>query len=186
VSFGQRRLGVDEIDRITQFLRTTAPACVAGFRLTPAELPIEWDDNTRSVWRLACNCGGEQGRVLGYPLADYKDWPGGDGIFISPIGFECSACGKVTEVIDTDLHGYHPEVAKREGGIGSAKYRGEGPRMVWPCPQCKGEVFGLTVAFIFWDAAFDVVEEPGWPLQEFFNAADVTMNVKPRLRDDLR
>src|SRR5690349_11712389 len=47
----------------------------------PAELPIAWDDSTRSVWRLACNCGGEQGRVLGYPLGDYKGWPGAANIF---------------------------------------------------------------------------------------------------------
>ena len=48
-------------------------------------------------------------------------------------------------------------------------HRGEGPRVAWPCPQCKGQVFGLTVAFIFWDAVFDLADEPDWPLQEFFN-----------------
>jgi len=158
------------MERINRLLQTTAPACVAGFRLTPAELPIEWDDNTRSVWRLACQCGNEQGRVLGYPLGDYKDWPGGANIFISPIGFECAACGKVTEVIDTDQHGYHAEVGKREDGIGSVKYRREGPPTAWTCPQCEGQVFGLTVAFIFWEVVFDLANEDlGWPLQEFFN-----------------
>jgi hypothetical protein len=120
-----------ETDRITQLLQTTPPACVAGFRVTPAKLPIKWDDSTRSVWRLACRCGGEHGRILGYPLGDYKDWPDGADCFISPIGFECAACGAVTEVIDTEQHGYHAELAKREDGIGSTKYRGEGPRTAW-------------------------------------------------------
>jgi hypothetical protein len=162
-------VGVNEVEQIKRHLQTVPPSCVVGFRLAPAELPIEWDDSCRSVWRLACGCGGEQGRVLGYPLGDYKALPGGPDCFISPIGFECSTCGKVTEVIDTDLHGYHAEVGKREGGIGSVKYRGEGPRAAWPCPQCGGQVFGLTVAFIFWGAVFDLADEPGWPLQEFFN-----------------
>src|SRR5262245_47285105 len=159
---------VDEAERITRLLQTTPPECVAGFHLTPAELPIEWDDSTRSVWRLACSCGGEHGRILGYPLGDYKDCPDGANCFISPIG--CAACGKVTEIIDTDQHGYHAEVAKREGGIGSAKYSGEGPRTAWRCPQCKGEQFALTVAFIFWEAVLDLAaDEPEWPPQEFFN-----------------
>jgi hypothetical protein len=160
---------VDEAERITRMLETTPPACVAGFHLTPVELPIAWDSNTRSVWRLGCRCGGEQGRILGYPLGEYKDWPGGAECFISPIGFECAACSAVTEVVDTDQHGYHPEVAKREGDIGSAKFRREGPRRAWPCPQCKAERFTLTVAFIFWDAASDLADEPDWPLQDFFN-----------------
>jgi hypothetical protein len=25
------------------------------------------------------------------------------------------------------------------------------------------------VAFIFWDAVLDLADEPGWPLQDFFN-----------------
>src|SRR5262249_11068529 len=145
-------------------------ACLAGFRLTPAKLPIEWDDSTRSVWRLACSCGAEQGRILGHPLGDYKDWPDGADCFVSPIGFECAACGKVTEVIDTDQHGYHPEVAKREGGVESAKYRGEEPRTAWRCPQCKGGLFALTVAFIFWEPVLELAAGgPEWPPQEFFN-----------------
>ena len=137
--------------------------------MAPSELPIEWDDSVRSVWRVECRCGGERGRVLGFPLGGDNDWPDWVRCFISPIGFECAACGKLTEVIDTDIHGYHAEIAKREGGIGSAKCRGEGPRQAWPCPECKGELFALIVAFIFWDAVLDLVaDEPELPPQEFF------------------
>jgi len=161
---------MDEIDRAKEVLRTTPPSCVADFHLTPAELPIEWDESTRSVWQLACKCSGRQGRVLGYALGDYAEVPNGTNIFISPIGFQCTACSKVTEIIDTDLHGYHSEVAKREGGIGSATYRGEGgDRVAWSCPKCTGQVFSVSVAFIFWDAVLDLAEDqPEWPIQEFF------------------
>jgi hypothetical protein len=108
--------------------------------------------------------------VLCYPLRDYnKELSEGDDSFITPITFGCVACSKPTEVIDTDRHGYHAEVGKREGGIGSVLYRGEGSPTAWLCPRCKGEVFGLTVAFIFWEAVFDLADQTDWPLREFFN-----------------
>jgi hypothetical protein len=162
---------VNEAEGLARHLQTTAPSCVAGFRATSTELPIEWDDSCRSVWRLACSCGGEFGQVLGYPLSDYnKNLPDGADCFISPIGFECALCGNVTAVIDTDLHGYHAEVGKREGRHHPVHYRGKGPPTAWSCPQCGGRVFALTVAFIFWEAVFDLANEDlGWPLQEFFN-----------------
>ena len=116
-----------DYERIIQRLRTAPPTCVSGFKLTPAELPEPWDDNPRSVWQLACPCGSEHARLLGYAISDYTDWPGGENIFISPIGFECAACGEVTEILDTDIHGYNAEVGKLEpDGVGSVKYRGEG------------------------------------------------------------
>jgi hypothetical protein len=158
------------VDQTAERLRTTPPTCVRGFRLTPAELPVAWDENCKSVWRLACTCGEERGRVLGYPLRDYNLDYDGPECFVSPLGFECSGCGKVTEIIDTDTHGYHSEVAKIEGGVGSAKIRGEGPRQPFLCSACGAQVFVATVGFVYWDAAFDLLfNEPGWPILEFFN-----------------
>ncbi len=155
---------MDDTERITLQLQTTPPACLDGFGATPADPPFEWDDRIRSVWQLACACGSEQGQLLGYGPH------GTAGSLISPIGFGCSACGKVTEIIDTARHGYHADVAKREGSTGSAKYRGEGARTAWHCPQCSGQALRVTVAFIFWEAALDLAEdEPDWPLQGFFN-----------------
>lgn len=162
--------GVDDPEAITRWLQATPPSCVDGFRLLPAELPIEWAHDTRSCWRLMCRCDGAHGRILGYRLEDYSDSYAGADLFVSPIGFECITCGRTTDVIDTKRHGYHAELAAREGGVGSAKYRGAGPRAAWRCPRCGGERFGLTVAFIFWDAVLDLADdEPGWPLQDFFN-----------------
>jgi hypothetical protein len=138
--------------------------------LTPAELPVAWDDNCKSVWQLACGCGNDRGRVLGYALREYNSDYEGAECFLSPLGFECSDCGKVTEVIDTDAHGYHSEVAKIEGGIGSVKMRGEGPRQPFPCPACDRQVFVVIVGFVYWGVALDLfLDEPELPAQEFFN-----------------
>jgi hypothetical protein len=158
-----------EVEHIAGRLRTTPPSCVREFRLTPAELPV--DDNFKSVWQLACGCGNDRGRVLGYPLREYNSDYDGAESFLSPLGFECSDCRKVTEIIDTDVHGYHSEVAKIEGGIGSAKMRGEGPRQPFPCSTCGAQLFVVVVGFVYWGAAFDLfLDEPELPAQEFFNA----------------
>lgn len=156
-------------ERIAQHLRSTPPSCVRNFRLIPAELPVNWDDSCKSVWRLSCSCGGEQGRVLGFPRRECnKDYDGPE-CFLSPLSFECMACGEVAEIIDTDKHGYHSEVAKRDGGIGSVKYRGQGQPESFPCPACQGNVFEVTVGFVYWPACFDLfLEEPELPCEDFF------------------
>jgi hypothetical protein len=107
---------------------------------------------------------------LGYPLRHYNPQYHGQECFLSPLGFECIGCGKITEIIDTAIHGYHSEVAKLEGGTGSAKLRGKGARLAFACPKCTSNVLEVTVEFVYWDAAFDLfVDEPELPCQEFFN-----------------
>jgi hypothetical protein len=139
-------------ERLVQRLRTTAPSCLKGFQATPATLPEPFDDNPCSVWQLACRCGGRRGRFLGYPLRDYNPDYDGPECFLSPLAFECAACGAATDLLDTDRHGYHPEVARRDGDDGgSAKLRGEGPRQAFRCRGCRGQVFGVTVGFVFWN-----------------------------------
>jgi len=72
--------------------------------------------------------------------------------------------------LDTDLHGYHAELAKLDGGIGSVKARGDGPRVPFRCPQCDKNAFSVAVAFYYWDAALDLfLEESGLPIEDFFN-----------------
>jgi hypothetical protein len=137
--------------RLIERLRTTAPSCLRGFNATPAQLPEPFDDNPCSIWQLACRCAGTQGRFLGYPLRDYNPEYNGPECFLSPLAFECAACQAVTELLDTDRHGYHPEVARREGDEdASAKLRGAGPRQAFRCPGCGGQAFGVTVGFVFW------------------------------------
>ena len=60
-------------------------------------------------------------------------------------------------------------IAKSEGGIGSVKYRGEGPRTKYKCPECQQTSFSsVIVAFVYWD--FDLMlDEPELAGQEFFH-----------------
>lgn len=156
----------DEND-IEALVRRTPPACVKAFRLTPGQLPGPFDDNVTTVWQLACSCGGDAGRLVGHRLAKLNPGYKGD-LLVSPLAFECSACNRVTELLDTDLHGYHAEVGKLEGEIGSAKLRGTGARTAYACPGCAKTSFRMVVGFVYWD--FDIIEdEPHLPAQEFFN-----------------
>ena len=160
---------VEDFDAFVEWLQQTRPSCLSACVATPAVLPEPWDDNPKSVWQLSCHCGSSSGRLLGYPLKDYN--PGYDGpeIFLSPLGFECSACKLVMEFLDTDVHGYHAEIARREGdGCGSAKLRGSGPRQAFRCPKCNDQTFSITTAFVFWGAD-ELAEEFDGEQQDLFN-----------------
>lgn len=112
-------------------LRKTPPRCVAGFKVEPATLAnVAFDghgSDLNKVYKLSCTCGHGSFRVLGHHLKNNR----GDDIFVSPLGLECAACGKVTELIDTGEHGYDAEL-----GHGSATIRGEGPRTHFACDKC--------------------------------------------------
>jgi hypothetical protein len=135
---------------LVDYLRTTPPSCLQRFVATVAQLPEPFDNNPSSVWQIACSCGNNTGRFLGYPLRDYNAEYDGPEIFISPLLFECSKCQTPTLLFDTDRHGYHAEVARLDGGVGSAKRRGKGPPKSLPCPSCSGNSFAVTVGFVFW------------------------------------
>jgi hypothetical protein len=138
-------------EQLVERLRTSAPSCLQGFKATPSQLPEPFDENPYSVWRIACHCGGTNGRFLGYPLKDFNPEDDGPECFLSPLAFECASCNAVTELLDTDRHGYHAEVARRQGDEGgSAKLRGTGPRQSFTCPACGGKLFGIQVGFVFW------------------------------------
>jgi hypothetical protein len=139
-------------EQLAELLRMTTPSCLKEFRTTPAQLPQPFDDNLCSVWQIACRCGDTRGRFLGYRLQDYNPDYNGAECFLSPLAFECATCKAATELLDTDRHGYHPEVARRAGHDGgvSTKLRGEGPRQASRCPSCGGQVFEVKVGFVFW------------------------------------
>lgn len=106
----------------------------------------------------------EYGQILGYPLSDYNPGVRDKQQFISPLAFECSVCRTVTEVIDTDRHGYHAMLGK------SAVMRGKGPRQAFRCPHCAKEEFSLIVTFIYWQGAFQAMPgEPAEKMKDYFN-----------------
>lgn len=131
--------------RVEEHICSNPPGCGRGFSLTEAKLPESFDVTLCTGYALSCQCGNNEGWILGYPLEE------GAPDFVTPLGFQCASCDAVTEILDTAIHGYHAEVAKFEGGPGSCKIRGEGPRTRFPCPKCSQERFTVTVGFLYWD-----------------------------------
>lgn len=149
VSFVSRGRSMTE-QELRKHLLTTAPSCIRRLRAVPATLPEHFDENVTSVWQIQCVCGGTTGRFLGHSLKAHVAANDGAEIFISPLAFECGKCGNRAELLDTDRHGYHADVARRNGGIGSSKVRGSGPQHAFGCPGCGAELFEVTVAFVYW------------------------------------
>lgn len=160
---------IEDFDAFVEMLKQTPPSCLADSNPIAAALPEPWDDNPKSIWKLSCRCGGSHGRVLGYSLKDYRPDYDGSLMLLGPLGFECLSCKAITEFFDTDVHGYHAEVARLEGSDGgSSKLRGSGPRQAFPCPGCQGENFSVIVAFVFWNAD-ELAEEFDGNWQDLFN-----------------
>jgi hypothetical protein len=140
-------------EAISQQMRTTIPRCIGQFVCAPAERPEPWKADDIAVWRIACKCGGRFGSFLGYPLSRYNtDYSGSE--FVGPLGYECAKCGQVTEILDTNQHGYHAEAC-----ASSTKICGEGPREAFACPSCAGKNFEVLSSFFFWPASIDLVED---------------------------
>jgi hypothetical protein len=157
-----------DVEAITERVRITPPSCLSGFLCAHGTLPKPWDDNPRSVWQVTCSCGSTTGRLLGYPLREIRRDYDGPECFLSPLAFECGRCGTTTELLDTDKHGFHAEVARIEGGVGSSKLRGDGPRQAYSCPSCGGQDFDITVGFVFWDVD-ELAEEFDSDWENLFN-----------------
>ena len=141
---------MDEQQMIERLL-SAPPSCLTGFAATLVSEAAEAHDTPSSTWHLTCRCGERSGRLLGYSLKDYNRDYDGPECFLGPLAFECSQCRVVTELLDTDRHGYHAETARLEGGIGSVKLRGQGPRQSFPCPKCQTDIITLEVGFVFWN-----------------------------------
>jgi hypothetical protein len=154
------------IQSIKKRLQTTPPRCLQRLELVPASLDAESPELFITAWKIGCPCGMTAGSILAYVGMDTNELR----ISVTPLAYVCSV-GHVTELLDTDRHGYHAEVARLEGDeLGSAKTKGEGPRTYFPCPHCGAKQFKLTVAFCYWQAAFDLfLDEPELPIEDFFN-----------------
>ena len=150
-------------DDILECVRTVAPSCLADFDTPRTDIPIHGNANAHSSWQLVCRCGGKTGRILGHPLSGLgvpnarPDW------LVSPLSFECIECGVATQILDTDLHGYHA----LEGG--SAKIRGTGSPSPFSCPKCACMHFGVVIAFLFWGVD-ELAEEFDSDWEDRFNA----------------
>ncbi|MBX9653957.1 hypothetical protein K2Y11_10115 [bacterium] len=138
-----------------RYLRNTPPSCLRGFKLKKGKFARDYGDEadtTSSVWQIACRCGSSEGKFLGHPLKDYDD-EYDDPDFISPLKFECNKCKAITPILDTDKHGYHADLDRREGEDdgGSCKIRGKGKPKEYVCPDCGKNIFKIKAGFVFWN-----------------------------------
>ena len=154
-------------------IRATAPKCLSEFLLTPTDDPTgRSDEDLVTSWRIACKCQNGRGRVLGYSLKDFNTSYSGLLQFVRPMHFECGKCGQVSLIVDE--HGYNSEVARIQGGVGSAIYRGKGAASPFGCQSCDATDFLVTTSFIYSDGAFDLfIDEPELPAEDFFDIIEV-------------
>jgi hypothetical protein len=157
------------MDQIAYF-RSHPPRCIAGFVANPTELPgaefdghasksdlkpspspgatIEAPDHIIPIFALSCRCGSDRHFVHTYR------WPNpylnNLVLYLSPLSLECAACGKETDLLDTDIHGYDSEL-----GVGPTNARAEGDRAVFECPRCGCQPFQAFVRFEYSDDLFD-------------------------------
>lgn len=148
-------------------VRKTPPRCLGALNVTPTADVLVDGEGTTTFWQLACKCGGDRGELLGYPLSHFVPEDASKDL-VTPIAFGCVRCGVVTEILDTDQHGYHVEVGRLEGSPGGTKWRGGGVRQKHSCPSCESSVFAFRSGFVYWD--FDIVEdEPELQAEQFFH-----------------
>jgi hypothetical protein len=155
MKFAQDRFENDEdrawYERLVRQVLEHPPSCLEGFRTERVSLEGDtWDD--RVEWKIECPCGGESGKILGYPLRDLEASYEGPVLFVSPLAFQCANCDRVIQIIDTNKHGYDGEC-----GHGAATIRGEGERATFACQFCCEMTF--RVATSFQHSHFDIIED---------------------------
>lgn len=153
------------IDALAARLSQTPPSCLQNLAVVRADGEREIVGGLQTRWELGCRCNGRGFHFLGHPLASDP------AIYLGPLALECIACGQTTELLDTDIHGFHAEVARVEGGVGSAKLRGEGPRSTYACPGCDATGCEVSTAFDYWglDELAEMTEEGGYAVDNLFN-----------------
>lgn len=151
-----------------QYLSKHPPRCIAGFvaepiRVTSESLghpsqkelanpgsellvPLESPEYICPAFALSCKCGNREFRIKCFSWFSPEF---NEVVVLSPIELKCVSCGRMSEVIDTDKHGYDPEVCGD-----SATYRAIGERIFFSCVGCKSQVFRILVQF---EQAVDVL-----------------------------
>jgi hypothetical protein len=119
-------------------------ASPSQFDTAAGEVMIEGAEHVNPVFWLLCPCGCDSHSILGHY------WRNPDCysvlVFVSPLALVCSACGKVTELFDSDKHGYDAEI-----GAVPTNYRGTGKRSQFACKRCGPRAFQVFARFEYPD-----------------------------------
>ena len=171
-------------------LRSHPPRCIAGFNATAVELRgAKFDGHPprpqlNVIFALACSCGAVRHFVHGFRWAN-SDVDNAAGflsplsllryfvhgfrrgkavVFLSPLSLECVSCGKRTDLLDTDAHGYDAEL-----GHGTATVRRQRDPVVYECPRCGRQPLEVFTRFEYPDHVFNRdFKESGGREQDLF------------------
>ena len=127
------------------------PRCISGFAVERAYLDdVTFDghgEEINTVFRLNCRCGCGEFYFLGYY---WRNPHYNVVVFVGPLALRCKSCGKVTELIDTAIHGYDGE-----WGYKTSNVRREGERAEYRCDKCGSSSMEVFVRFEYPDDLFD-------------------------------
>jgi hypothetical protein len=156
-------------EKTKAYLISNIPRCLKSFRVSLSKM-VESHDGAfwNTSYAIGCVCGSSIYQVLGYPIEDYNPKCKGNRMFISPLSTVCVSCGQQTELLNTDIHGYHGEIDA------SAKYTGSGPQAKHHCANCNCTDFdNLTVILAYDYNSLDKLDE-GLKAEDYFR--DFTLN----------
>src|SRR5262249_6224730 len=105
------------MDLATDYLWRNPPKCIEAFLVATPEPDRRQEAQGYTKFALKCRCGSACGSVLGYPLKSLKQDYSGPAIFVGPLAFRCSNCDLITEVINSDVHGYHAALGEYVGEV---------------------------------------------------------------------
>jgi len=113
---------------------------ISEIRAKMPGLPIHGPENFNTIFQISCTCGSDRYYIIGF------EWLNPDfnntKLLLSPLSLRCVACDKVTDLFDSQIHGYDAEL-----GNGSSTERGKGIKTEYGCPQCDRQALQIYVRY---------------------------------------
>ncbi len=119
------------------------PRCIADLRpIRAVDLPPVADDCAFiAYFSISCPCGEKFVQLLGYNTKSESDLA--EDIFVSPLATQCPSCHQISELLDTQKHGFDGEQGD------SCTITGEGQREKYATSCCGQTTLELMPAFYY-------------------------------------
>jgi hypothetical protein len=138
-----------QMDNQAAYFETHPPKCIAAYIAEPTQLAdVTFDghgEQLNPTFAIGCQCGHRRFIVLGHYTTNRDIL-----IYVSPLALRCESCHAITELLDTDVHGYDAEL-----GHGATTIRVEGEFEEFKCDQCGPIPMEIYTRFEYPDDLFD-------------------------------